>query len=99
MIEFSDARPLDDFQQNTAQHLRRLKKTGRPVVLTVDGHEEVVVQDAESYRRLLEELEQSQTVAGIKRGLRSMRRGAGRPMRESLEQLARKHGVPLRRAR
>ena len=96
MIDFSDARPLKDFQQNAARHIRRLKKTGRPQPLTIDGHEEVVVQDAAAYRRLLDELDESQAVAGIKRGLRSMRRGAGRPMRDALDDLARKRRVTLR---
>ena len=99
MIDFSDARPLSDFQRNTDRHIRRLKKTGRPQVLTVDGQAQLVVQDAESYRKLLDELERSQTVAGIRRGLRSVRRGEGRPMRRALEALARKHRVELRPAK
>jgi prevent-host-death family protein len=96
MIDFSDARPLADFQQNAARHIRRLKKTGRPQLLTVNGNEELVVQDAAAYRRLLDQLDQSQAVAGLKRGLRSMRRGSGRPMGQALERLARKHRVTLR---
>ena len=53
MIDFSDSRPLADFQQNASRHIRRLKKTGRPQLLTVNGNEELVVQDAAAYRRLL----------------------------------------------
>jgi hypothetical protein len=68
-------------------------------VLTVDGREEVVVQDAAAYRQLLEELDRSQAVAGVRRGVRSMRRGSGRPLREALEDLARKHDVKLRRSK
>jgi prevent-host-death family protein len=34
-----------------------LKKTGRPVVLTVNGKAELVVQDAESYRNFQKTLE------------------------------------------
>jgi prevent-host-death family protein len=97
MIDFSDARSLSDFQKNAKQHVKRLKRTGRPQVLTVDGREALVVQDATSYRNLLEELERSQAVAGIRRGLRSMRRGSGRPMREALEEIARKHHVSIAR--
>lgn len=99
MIDFSDTRPLSDFQRNADRHIRRLKKTGRPQVLTVDGQAELVVQDAASYRRLLEALDESQAVSGIRRGLRSMRRGSGRPMRQALQGLARKHQVALRPAK
>lgn len=96
MIDFSDTRPLADFQRDPKRHIRRLKKSGRPQVLTVDGQEELVVQDAASYRRLLGELEQSQATAGIRRGLRSMRAGSGRPLRQALEELGRKHRIDLR---
>ena len=97
MIEFSDARPLAEFKRDTERHIRRLKKSGRPEILTVAGREEVVVQDAASYRKLLEALDESQAVAGIRRGLRSMKRGAGRPMREALERLGRKYGIDLQK--
>jgi prevent-host-death family protein len=99
MIDFSDVQSLADFQRNAKQHVRRLKRTGRPQVLTVDGREALVVQDAASYRQLIEELDQSQAVAGIRRGLRSMRRGSGRPMRDALQELARKHDIRLPRSK
>ena len=99
MIDFSDTRPLADFQRNAERHIRALKKSGKPQLLTVNGREEVVVQDAASYRKLMEALEESQAVAGIRRGLQSMRRGAGRPMRETLEALGRKHQIDLRSAK
>jgi hypothetical protein len=34
--------------------MKQLKKSHRPVVLTVKGKAEAVVQDAESYQRLLD---------------------------------------------
>lgn len=39
------------FKRDTAKIVRQLKKTGLPVVLTVNGRAELVVQDAESYRK------------------------------------------------
>ena len=96
MIDFSDAHSLAEFQRNAREHVRRLKESGQPQVLTIDGREALVIQDAASYRRLLDELDRSQAVKGIRRGLRSMRRGAGRPMRTALEELANKHQVDLR---
>ena len=99
MIDFNNARPLSDFSRDPQRHIRRLKKTGRPQILTVAGQEEVVVQDAAAYRKLLEALDQSQAVAGIRRGLRTMGRGEGRPMRQALETLGMKHGVRLRKSK
>lgn len=49
-----ESETLSHFQQNTTEWLGRLKATGEPVVLTCDGKEELVVQDAAAYRRMAE---------------------------------------------
>ena len=49
-----DIHSLSTFKRDTAKLVRQLKKTGQPVVLTVNGKAELVVQDAESYQKLLE---------------------------------------------
>jgi hypothetical protein len=36
------------------EHIRRLTRTGLPEILSVNGRAELVVQDAASYRKLLE---------------------------------------------
>jgi PHD/YefM family antitoxin component YafN of YafNO toxin-antitoxin module len=54
MIELTNIHSLTDFQKQTKEHLRRLKKTGKPEVLTLNGHAEVVVQSAKGYQELLE---------------------------------------------
>lgn len=36
---------LTEFQRNTKTHLERLKKSGQPEMLTVNGQVEIVVQD------------------------------------------------------
>lgn len=73
---------LSDFQGNPEPYLDRLAKTGEPAVLTVNGRARLVVQDAEAYGRLLDALDYAQAVAGIQRGLDSMKRGEGRPAEE-----------------
>ncbi len=57
MIRADDIGSLTDFARNTKAHLKRLKRTGRPELLTVNGRAEVVVQNATSYQRLIDELE------------------------------------------
>ena len=37
MVSFGDKHPLSEFQQNATEHLLRLKQSGRPEELTVDG--------------------------------------------------------------
>jgi PHD/YefM family antitoxin component YafN of YafNO toxin-antitoxin module len=96
MIDLGSIHPLSDFQRNTKAHIRRLKRSGKPAVLTVNGQAEVVVQSAEAYQKLLDERELMEALRGISRGIEQAKRGEGRPMREFLEELAREHGVSLK---
>jgi len=57
MIRPEDIGSLTNFNRNTKAHLRRLRRTGRPELLTVNGKAEVVVQSASAYERLVKSLE------------------------------------------
>jgi Antitoxin Phd_YefM, type II toxin-antitoxin system len=57
MIRPEDIGSMTDFARNTRAHLDRLRRTGRPELLTVNGKAEVVVQNAAAYQRLIELLE------------------------------------------
>jgi PHD/YefM family antitoxin component YafN of YafNO toxin-antitoxin module len=57
MIRPEDIGSLTDFSRNTKAHLKRLKRTGRPELLTVNGKAEVVIQNASAYQQLIESLE------------------------------------------
>jgi len=89
-----DTCPLDQFEENPAEVVGRLRATGHTIVLTVDGTAAFVVQDAASYRRLRELAEQSETVAAVKESMAAFDRGEGRPAREALEELRAKHNIP-----
>ena len=49
-----DIQPLTTFRNNSVKMMQRLKKTKRPIILTVNGKAEAVVQDAAAYQRLLD---------------------------------------------
>jgi prevent-host-death family protein len=57
MVRLEDIGSLTDFARNTKAHLKRLRRTGRPELLTVNGKAQVVVQSACAYERLLKSLE------------------------------------------
>lgn len=96
MINLEDIVSLSDFQRNTKEHIRRLKESGRPEVLTINGKAELIVQDARSYQALLDALDHAEAVAGIRRGLESMARGEGEAATAALERLREKHNLPGR---
>ncbi len=78
---------LSNFKRNTADFLRQLKKSGSPLVLTVNGKAEVVVQDAASYQRLLEISERLETIEALRPAIAEMRAGKGEPAEVVFEQL------------
>lgn len=67
MIDIRDIYSLSDFQRNTRAHIRRLRKTRRPAVLTVNGKAELVVRDAKSYQELSAGLEVQGSAPGPRR--------------------------------
>ena len=75
MIQTQNIHSLTDFQRNTASHLRALRASGLPEVLTVKGKAELVVQTAEAYQALLSKLELYESAAAITRGLHDIGEG------------------------
>lgn len=82
-----DCHSLIDFQSNSSELLAQLKQTRQPVVLTVDGQPEFVVQDTASYQKLLDQAERLATIEAIREGLASIERGEGRPADEFFDEL------------
>ena len=72
-----DIRPLTEFKRDTARFVSRLKATGRPSVLTMNGRPELVVMDACAWQDVQDQLEYAAAVAGIRRGLDHVRDGHG----------------------
>ena len=91
MTAFEVTRSLTDFRRNTKSHLRRLKKTGRPEVLTVNGKATLIVQNAAAYADMID------GIRGIQRGLDSMAAGQGEPARKVLDRIRAKHRIPFRK--
>lgn len=60
-----DIQSLSTFKRDTAKFVRQMKKTKAPVVLTVNGKAEIVVQDAGSYQELLEAKDRMEAIDGI----------------------------------
>ncbi len=70
-----DIDSLSNFKRNTTEFIEQMEKTGAPVVLTINGKAKLVVQDAESYQRMLELLDRAEAIEGIRRGLEDIGRG------------------------
>jgi len=82
-----DIQPLTNFKRNTTELVRQLKETGHPIVLTINGRAELVVQDAASYQRLLELVDRLEAIAGIQKGLEQSKRGEGQPIKDAVREI------------
>jgi prevent-host-death family protein len=89
-----DIQALTTFRNNSAAFLQQLKKTKRPVVLTVNGKAAAVVQDAEAYQRLLDIAARADANEGIRQGLEDLKKGRGRPAREVFDEIRAEYGIP-----
>ncbi len=87
---------VKEFQRDAAQLLRRIKRTGRPLVLTVDDKEQFVIEHVASYRRMLQLLlkKELDAIKGICKGLRDLKKGRFQPAKEALEDIRPKHKIP-----
>jgi prevent-host-death family protein len=70
-----DIQSLTTFRRRSGEFMKHLKKTGRPVVLTVRGKAKVVVQDADAYQRLLDIAARADAREGIRQGLEQAKQG------------------------
>ncbi len=95
MLDVTKTKSLTEFNRNSRECVERLKETGQPELLTVNGEAAVVVQEAAAYQELLKKADYADTVEAIRKGMAEHGRGDAIPMREALEQLAQKAGFSL----
>ena len=70
MINLSqDIQSLSTFKRNTNELINQMKETGNPLILTVNGKAELVVQDAVSYQKILDHIKQLETIIENKKEL------------------------------
>lgn len=88
-----DVDSLTNFKRKTPNFLRRMRKSGRPVVLTINGKAELVVQDAASYQQLLELVDRLEAIKGIRRGLEDVAQGKTKPIAKVRQEKKKKYGL------
>ena len=84
----------DDISPQSGEIPETSEKTRKPLILTINGKAEAVVQDAEAYQRLLDIAPQADASEGIRQGLEEVKKGRVRPAREALETLRRARAIP-----
>jgi prevent-host-death family protein len=88
-----DIQSLTTFRRRSGDFLKQLRKSKRPVVLTVKGKAAAVVQDAEAYQKLLDIAAFADADEGVRQGLEDVKKGRVRPVREFFKEFEAKHGI------
>lgn len=88
-----DIQSLSSFKRNTSDFIEQMKHTRQPIVLTVNGKAEIVVQDAAAYQKLLDKIEYLETITGIKEGLKDVEAGQTYSLEEFKQEMQQKHGI------
>lgn len=90
----SDIQSLTTFRRRSGDFMKQLRKTKRPVVLTVKGKAAAIVQDAAAYQHLLDIAATASAEEGIRQGLDDVKQGKVRPARELFADFEAAHGIP-----
>jgi PHD/YefM family antitoxin component YafN of YafNO toxin-antitoxin module len=89
----TDIQSLTTFRRSSRDFMNHLKKSKRPMVLTVNGKAAAVVQDATAYQHLLDIAAQADPKEGIRQGLEDERKGKLQPIREFFAEFEATHGI------
>lgn len=90
MIDPDNITSMTEFKRDTGRWVRRIRKSGRPAVLTVNGKAELIVMDPASYRRMLKERETREVISAVERGMREFAEGKSVPAADVLRRMRRR---------
>jgi prevent-host-death family protein len=88
-----DIQPLTTFRNHSVEMVRQLRESQRPIVLTVNGKPEAVIQDVEAYQRLLDLAALADESEGIRQGEEDIDAGRTRPAEEFFAAFEAKHRI------
>jgi len=92
-IDLKEIMSLSEFQRNAKDCIEKMKGTGKPQVLTINGKAEVIVQDADSYQQILDLLERAEAIIGIQKGLDNKKKGKGMALEDFEEYMRLKYKI------
>lgn len=88
-----DIQSLTTFRRRSGDFMKQLRKSKRPVILTVKGKAAAIVQDAEAYQRLVDIAARADAREGIRQGREQSNQGQGRDTEEFFAEFEARHGI------
>ncbi len=87
MIRTPNIQSLTEFQRNTKATLEEIARSGDPLVLTVNGRAQAVLQDAAAYQRLLDKIEELEVIEAVRQAERDIAAGRTIPLADAVKQI------------
>jgi PHD/YefM family antitoxin component YafN of YafNO toxin-antitoxin module len=75
MLRATDIHSLTDFTRHARAYIQQIMESKHPIALTVNGEAQVIVQDAESYQQMVDELEHARFIAAMRESEAAVRNG------------------------
>ena len=88
-----DIQSLSVFKRDTSKFLKQMKKTGQPIILTVNGKAAAVVHDPDSYQEYVRDKERLEVIAGVRRGIADVKAGRVRDAEEVFDDIEKRFGM------
>ncbi len=89
MPKSSKSLSLKNFPRNAKELTQQIRQTGHPLLLTVNGKAKFVLQEAESYQKMLDLIDRLEAIEGIRRGLQAVEEGRVQPVKEAFAEIRR----------
>lgn len=89
-----DIQSLSVFKRDSSKYLKQIKKTGEPLVLTVNGKAAAVVLDPDSYETYLREKDWQDTMTALRQARDDVKAGRVQDAEEFFREFEERHGIP-----
>ena len=83
MIRATDIHSVTDFTRNAKAYIQQIRTSRSPMALTVNGDAQVVVQDAETFQSMVDEIERGRFAAAVRASEADVRAGRVQDLEEA----------------
>lgn len=97
MIDPDQIHSLTDFQRNAKKHIQRLRRTGKPTALTLNGQTAAIIQDPAAYAKMADLAFEASEMRLLERAIKQAEAGKGRPIDDVIRDIRRSRNAPAKR--
>lgn len=87
MIRATDIHSLTDFTRNARAYIQQIRESKNPIALTVNGDAQVIVQDAESFQKMIDELDHRRFIAAMRESEAAVRNGQAQDLDQAFAEI------------